>query len=105
MRKKMRISTVVILTVMIVVCGWMLLRRMDERIQILKNNKAIADQEVLQIQNEQSNMITELARKDTESYLIEQAREQGYVMQDEIRFVVMNPEVLYEQEQTEEETP
>ena len=113
MRNRWKVFTVMALLFVIVAGGLIVLRSYDEDITVLEDTVKEREIALRRVQNEQSTLESEIRSKDTNGYIIEKARSMGYLMPGEIRFVVTNPEVLYDvpsaevevEEYTEEEAP
>lgn len=97
MRKRIKLFYVMVAAFVIVACGLMAMNRMDQDISALRDTARETRLRQLAVETQKSDMQKELAVKDSDSYIRELARSQyGYLMPGEIRFVVVNPEVLYE---------
>ena len=97
MRKRIKLFYVMVAAFVIVAAGLMALNRLNQDITVLQDTARETRLRQLAVETEKSDMQKELAIKDTDSYIREMARsQQGYLMPGEIRFEVVNPEVLYE---------
>ncbi len=110
MRHRIRLLYVMVCAFVIAACGLMVMNRLDGDIAVLQDTVRETRLRQLAVETEKSDMQQELAIKDTDSYIREMARTQyGYLMPGEIRFVVVNPEALYDAPDTAvaevEETP
>ena len=94
MRKRVRLITVVIIAITMVVCALLLVNNLDEEIAGLENDLKKSEVALRVAQQEIGEINTEISNMDKASYIIARARELGYLMPGEIRFVVVNPEVL-----------
>lgn len=94
MRKRVKLITVVIIAVALVACALLLMDNLDQQIDSLKADVKQAEVALRVAQQEQSEIKTEISNMNKDSYIIARARELGYLMPGEIRFVVVNPEVL-----------
>ena len=96
-RKRIKLFYVLVASFVIVAGGLMTLNRLDRDISVLQDSARETRLRQLAVEAEKSDMQKELAIKDTDSYIREMARSQyGYLMPGEIRFVVVNPEALYD---------
>ncbi len=97
MRKKIKLFYVVVIAFVIVAGGLVTLHRLDEDIAVLEDTARNVRMEQLKVNTEKSTMQQEIAIKDTDAYIRDMARtELGYLMPGEIKFVVVNPEALYD---------
>lgn len=96
MRRGYRLFTVLVVAFVIVACGLIVLRSYDDQITVLEDTVKEKEVALRQVQSEQSELEAEIRSKDTNGYIIDKARSLGYLMPGEIRFVVANPEVLYD---------
>ena len=96
MRKRIKLLYVVVIAFVIVAGGLLALHRLDRDIAVLEDVAREERLEQLQVNREKSTMQQEIARKDDEGYIREMARKSGYLKQGEIKFVVVNPEALYD---------
>lgn len=94
MRKRVKLITVLIIAVALVACALLLMDNLDQQIDSLKADVKQAEVALRVAQQEQSEIKTEISNMNKDSYIIAKARELGYLMPGEIRFVVVNPEVL-----------
>ena len=94
MQKSVKLITVVILAVTMIICALLVVDRLDGDIQVMQGKVKSAELELRQVQQKQGEITTEIANMDKESYIIARARELDYLMPGELRFVVVNPEVL-----------
>lgn len=68
-----------------------------EELQVMSDETALR---LADLQGEQSELRSTLEQVDTEAFIENQARTMyGYMMPDEIRFVITNPEALYGDEE------
>ena len=94
MRKRVRLITVVIIAITMVVCALLLVNNLDEEIAGLENDLKKSEVALRVAQQEIGEINTEISNMDKASYIIARARELGYLMPGEIRFVVVNPDQL-----------
>ena len=97
MRHRVRLFYVMVAAFVIAACGLMILNRLDGDIAVMQDTAREIRLRQLAVETEKSDMQQELAIKDTDSYIRDMARTRyGYLMPGEIRFKVVNPEVLYD---------
>ena len=97
MRRRLKLFPVLVAAFVIAACGMITLNRLDGDITVLQDVAKETRLRQLSAETAKSEMIQEINRKDTDSYIIEKARSlYGYLMPGEIRFVVTNPESLYD---------
>lgn len=97
MRPKIKLIYVLAAAFVIVAGGIMAMNRLNGDIAVLEAEVVRTRLEKAAVNAEGSEMQKELAIKDTDNYVRNQARTAyRYLMQGEILFVVENPEVLYE---------
>lgn len=96
MRSRIRIFPVLVMLFVIAACGLIALQSLDGDIAVLEDTVREREITLRGVQNEQSALEEEINNKDDSNYIIEKARGLGYLMPGEIRFVVINPEVLYD---------
>ena len=97
MRARIKLFYVLTVAFVIVAGGIMTLNRMNGDIAVLEDTARETRLRQLAVAGEQSDMQKELAVKDSDNYIREKARSMyGYLMPGEIRFVVVNPEALYD---------
>lgn len=94
MRKRIKLVTVLIVAITIVVCALLWINQLDDEIAGLKKDLKQAEVELRKAEQEVGGAKTEIENMNKPSYVISRARELGYLMPGEIRFVVVNPEVL-----------
>ncbi len=94
MQKSMKVITVVIVAVTLVICALLVVNRLNGDIENMQAKVKDAELELRVVQNLQSDINTEIANMNKESYIIAKARELDFLMPGEMRFVVVNPEVL-----------
>ena len=86
---RVRLLYVAVAAFVIVSVGTMVSNRLDQEVRMRQ----------IEVEEINSNMKQEIAQQDKDSYIMEMARRYyGYLLPGEIRFVVVNPESLYEQE-------
>ena len=107
MQRRIKLFYVLVAAFVIAACGMMTINRLDNDITILEGEYTDLHLEQVGVEAQQSKLKEEWDIKDTDGYIREKARLQGYMMPDEIRFVVTNPEVLYDtpEEAVVEEVP
>lgn len=104
MRKKafargVRLLYVAVAAFVIVAAGTMVSNRLDDEIRVRQDQKQQVRMRQIEVEEINSNMKQEIAQQDKDSYIMEMARRYyGYLLPGEIRFVVVNPESLYDQE-------
>ena len=72
----------------------LVVNRLNGDIENMQAKVKDAELELRVVQNLQSDINTEIANMNKESYIIAKARELDFLMPGEMRFVVVNPEVL-----------
>ena len=103
MQKRIRLFYVLVAAFVIVACGLMTVNRLDRDIVRMEEDARAAKLRQREVESEQSSLEKEISMKDTPSYIREKARTlYGYAYMNEIRFVVVNPEVLYDADATAE---
>lgn len=96
MRRRIRLLYVMVGAFVIAACGLMILNRLDGEIAVQQDINTETRLRQVAASAQQSNYQRELAMMNDPSYIRSMAREMGYMMPGEIRFVVVNPEVLYD---------
>ena len=96
MQKRLKLLYVITIAFVIVAAGLMTINRLDGDILKLEETARTTRLHEVDVETQQSDMQREVAMKDTTAYIKEKARAQGYMYPNEIRFVVVNPEVLYD---------
>lgn len=94
MRKSVKLITVVILAITLVICALLVINRLNGDIQNIQSKLKTAELELRVVENLQGDINTEISNMNKESYIIAKARELDFLMPGELRFVVVNPEVL-----------
>ncbi len=94
MQKHVKVITVVILAVTLVICALLVVNRLNGDIENMQNKVKAAELELRVVENLQGEINTEITNMNKESYIIAKARELDFLMPGEMRFVVVNPEVL-----------
>ena len=103
MRRKLKLFYVLVAAFVIAAGGLMALNRLDQELTVLQDTAREVRLRQVAVETQKSDIQKELALKDTDGYIREMARTMyGYLMPGEIRFVVVNPEVLYDAEETPE---
>lgn len=90
----MKLITVVILAITLVICALLVINRLNGDIQNIQSKLKTAELELRVVENLQGDINTEISNMNKESYIIAKARELDFLMPGELRFVVVNPEVL-----------
>lgn len=97
MRSRLKLFPVLVAAFVIAACGMIAMNRLDGDIAVLQDVAKETRIRQLQLDAQKSDMIQEINNMDSDSYIIEKARSlYGYLMPGEIRFVVTNPESLYD---------
>lgn len=97
MRPRLKLLPVLVTAFVIAACGMITINRLDRDIAVLQDVAKETRLRQLAVEAEKSTLQQEIAIKDTDAYIIEKARSlYGYLMPGEIRFVVMNPDSLYD---------
>ena len=99
MRKRVRLLYVVVAAFVIAAGGMITINRLDQDIVTLQDTSRTVRLRQLEVEAQKSEMLQEISQQDKDSYIMEMARRYyGYLLPGEIRFVVINPESLYDQE-------
>ena len=99
MRKRIPLLYVVVAAFVIAAGGLIAMNRLDRDIAQLQEVSRNTRIRQLEVEAQKSEMMQEIGQQDKDSYIMEMARRYyGYLLPGEIRFVVVNPEALYEQE-------
>lgn len=97
MRSRLKLFPVLVAAFVIAACGLIVMNRLDEDIAVLQDVAKETRIRQLELEAKKSDMILEIKNMDSDSYIIEKARLlYGYLVPGEIRFVVTNPESLYD---------
>lgn len=97
MKRRIKLFPVLVLAFAIVACGLVTMNRLDGDIAVLEDTARETQRRKLDAEAKRSALQQEIAVKDTDSYIMEKARSlYGYLMPGEIRFVVVNPDSLYD---------
>ena len=97
MRKKIKLFYVAVAAFVIIASGLITLHRLNADIAVLEDTAREAQMEQLRVNTEKSDMQQEIAMKDSPAYIRDMARTMyGYLMPEEIKFVVVNPEALWD---------
>jgi cell division protein FtsB len=94
MRKRVRLVTVLIIAITMVVCALLVIDNLNDEISGLQKDLKQAEVDLRKAEHEVGNAKAEIENMNKSSYVISRARELGFLMPGEIRFVVVNPEVL-----------
>ena len=92
--KRAPILTAVLVVAVIVIIAAMVLNRQRSDLAMLESTYQNVNAKRILLQYEQSEKQRELSISETSDYISQRARENGYMMPGEIRFVVKNPEAL-----------
>ena len=76
------------------VIAFMLIQRQNNDLAMLERTYENVNAKRILLQYEQSELQRELSISNTSDYIASRARENGYMMPNELHFVVDNPEVL-----------
>ena len=94
--KRMNLTTLLILVSAVILIGVLVINRLDADIAVLKEEQADLHEEEIEKKQERSELTNELEIAGTDDYIADKARTiYGYLYQDEIRFTITNPEVLW----------
>ena len=97
MRKRIKLFYVIVAAFVIVAGGLITINRLNGDIAVLEDTARETRLRLLEVNTEKSDMQQEIAMKDDPAYIREKARSlYGYLMPGEIKFVVVNPEALYD---------
>ena len=96
--KRMPVFTAALIVIAIVVIAGMILNRQRRDLEMLESTYQNINTKRILLQYEQSEKQRELNISSTSDYIAARARENGYMMPGEIRFVVRNPEALTQHE-------
>lgn len=97
MRRRIKLFPVLVVAFVVAACSMITLNRLDSDIAVLQDVAKETRLRQLSAEKENSTLTQEINNKDTDAYIMEKARTlYGYLMPGEIRFVITNPEVLYE---------
>ena len=96
-RGRIRLSTVLVASFVIAAFGLIAINQLSDDIRVLQDTAKETKLRQLAVEAERSAMQQEVNSKDTDAYIMDKARSlYGYLMPGEIRFVVTNPESLYD---------
>ncbi len=99
LRKRVRLLYVLVAAFVIAAGGMITINRLDQDIVSLQDTSRTVRLRQLEVEAQKSEMLQEINQQDKDSYIMEMARRYyGYLLPGEIRFVVINPESLYDQE-------
>lgn len=97
MRRRVKLFPVMVAAFVIAACSMITLNRLESDIVVLQDIARETRLRQLSVEAEKSELTQEIKNKDSDSYIMEKARSlYGYLMPGEIRFVVTNPESLYD---------
>lgn len=94
MQKKVKLITLLIAAAALIVCALLIARRLDGDIRSMQDKVKEAELQLRMEERLQGDINAEIANMNKDSYIIAKARELDYLMPGELRFVVINPEVL-----------
>ena len=92
--KRIPIVTLLIVAAAFLIIAGLLIHRQTSDLELLENTYQNLNTKRIMLQYEQSEKQRELNVASTSDYISARARENGYMMPGEIRFVVRNPEAL-----------
>ncbi len=97
MKSRLKLFPVLVAAFVIAACGMIVINQLDADIAVLEDTARETWLRQLSVEAEKSAMLQEIAVKDTDAYIMDKARSlYGYLMPGEIRFVVANPDSLYD---------
>ncbi|MBQ8082181.1 MAG: septum formation initiator family protein [Clostridia bacterium] len=96
--KPIKLTTFLVVLLALAVVAALLIRRQNSDIASLEAVKKTLNEQKLEVYQARSERTREVNIADTAEYVAQRARENGYLMPGEIRFVVINPEMLVEGE-------
>ena len=96
MRKRIKLLYVAVIAFVIIAGGLLTLNRLNADIVVLEDIAREDRLKLLQVNQEKSDLQQKIARRSDPDYLREIARKNGYLKRGEIKFVVVNPEALYD---------
>lgn len=97
MRRRLKLFPILVTAFVIAACGMIAVNQLNDDIAVLQDTARETRLRQLSVEAEKSAMQQEIAMKDSDSYIMEKARSlYGYLMPGEIRFVVTNPESLFD---------
>ena len=82
----------------LLIIAWMYIQRQNSDLAMLERTYENLNAKRILLQYEQSELQRELNVSGTADYIAARARENGYMMPNELHFVVDNPEVLTDHE-------
>ena len=85
-----------------IVIAFMLIQRQNNDLAMLERTYENVNAKRILLQYEQSELQRELSISNTSDYIASRARENGYMMPNELHFVVDNPEVLTDHDTLDE---
>lgn len=104
MRKRMRLLYVLVIAFVIVAAGLLAVSRLDGDLDFLRERGRETREEEVEAMNLNGKLAWEITKKDDKDYVIDLARSRyDYLMPGEIRFEVVNPEVLGLEDKEQEE--
>ena len=84
----------------LIAVGWMSIRSINQETEALRAEVTLLRNERDLLSKQQNKLRNEVAILDTDDYIIAKARQlYGYMMPNELLFVIKNPEALYGDEQ------
>lgn len=96
MGRKVRLLYVLAAAFVIAATGLLVMNRLDGEIAVEEDIARETRLYQLSVNAENSDYTKEVAMQDTSTYIMGLAQEYGYLSPGQIRFVVVNPEVLYD---------
>lgn len=97
MRRRVKLFPVLVAAFVIAACGMIAINQLSDDIAVLQDTAKETRLRQISVEAKQSELRAEIAIQDTDAYIIDMARSQyGYLMPGEIRFVVTNPDSLYD---------
>lgn len=96
MRKTMNIWVLIAMSACVLVAFFWCSGTLSQSIDELNDTYDQTQMRLTELQGEQADLKTQLETVGTDAFIENQARTMyGYMMPDEIRFVITNPEALY----------
>lgn len=96
MRKTMNIWVLIAMSACVLVAFFWYSGTLSQTIDELNDTYDQTQMRLTQLQGDQADLKTQLETVGTDAFIENQARTMyGYMMPDEIRFVITNPEALY----------
>ena len=106
MKKKASVPMLLLAAFVIVAVGLLIIRTQNRNADPLEKELAAARNEYVEEQATNSDRYGELFNAGTKQYIINRAKEYGYQNKGDIRYVIVNKEILYDDpSMMQEETP